>query len=230
MKQADWPGVVSLCKEALSAETKDLRVAVHLLEGLANTQGFAGLAEGLELVARLIDEAWERLNPPLAEGDVDERAAPLANMLDDPDHGLRFPRTVRAIPLLGGYGYTAWLALRTSSSPADQQAAAAAIASLTLSKAQELDRQIGDCQKELKTLLAACDRRMGAEAPSLSSVAAALDDCRRVAAQELQRLAQGAPSADGELSATGPERHPLAQRRLYAARPRSRRAARARTP
>jgi type VI secretion system protein ImpA len=44
---------------------------------------------------------------------------------------------------------------------------------------------------------------MGAESPSLSTVAAALDDCRRVAAQELQRLAPGsAPTADGAPAAT----------------------------
>ena len=126
LKQANWPGLVALCEEALANETKDLRVAVHLLEGLANTQGFAGVAEGLDLLSRLLADAWERLNPPLADGDLDERAAPLANMLDDPDHGLRFPLTIRAIPLIGGLGYTQWLALRASSAANDQQTAAAA--------------------------------------------------------------------------------------------------------
>jgi type VI secretion system protein ImpA len=202
LKQADWPGVVRRCEEALSAETKDLRVAVYLLEGLANTRGFAGLAEGLEILARLIGEAWDRLNPPLADGDLDERAAPLANMLDDSDHGLRFPLTIRAIPLIGGLGYTQWLTLRASSAANDQQTAAAALNSLKLEAVQELDRQIAACQANLKTLLATCDQRMGAEAPSLSTVAAALDDCRRVAAQELQRLAPG--SAPTATTASGP--------------------------
>lgn len=208
LKQANWPGLVALCEEALATETKDLRVAVHLLEGLANTQGFAGVAEGLDLLARLLDEAWERLNPPLADGDLDERAAPLANMLDDPDHGLRFPLTIRAIPLIGGLGYTQWLALRSSSATNDQQTAAAALNSLTLEAARELDRQIAACQANLKALLAICDRRMGSESPSLSTVAAALDDCRRVAAQELQRLAPGStPTSDGataNTAASGP--------------------------
>lgn len=194
LKQADWPGVVALCEEALATETKDLRIAVHLLEGLAHTQGFAGVARGFELLQRLLDEAWDRLNPPLDSDGVDERAAPLANMLDDPDHGLRFPLTIRAIPLIGGLGYTQWLALRASSVPADQQAAATAINSLTLAQAQDLDRQLAACQQSLSAVLAVCDQRMAAEAPSLSTVAAALADCRRVVAQELQRLAPGTAS------------------------------------
>ena len=200
LKQADWPGVVSLCEEALATETKDLRVAVHLLEGLANTQGFAGVAAGFDLLTRLLDEAWDRLNPPLEGGDIDERAAPLANMLDDPDHGLRFPLTLRKIPLISGLGYTQWMAQRASTVPLDQQAVAAALNNLSAERVQELDQQLAACQTNLKALLAICDKQMGAEAPSLSAVSAALADCRRVVAQEQQRLSPAAApaAADGE--------------------------------
>src|SRR4051794_20926074 len=63
LKVADWPGVVEQCAELLRHRTKDLRVAGWLADALARTQGFAGLADGLMLCARLCEEHWEGLHP-----------------------------------------------------------------------------------------------------------------------------------------------------------------------
>ena len=107
LKQADWPGLVQACRDALVGEAKDLRIACHLVEGLVKTEGFAGLRDGLALIGQMIDECWDRLNPRDHDGDLASAAELLANMLDDSHRGIRFPISVRLIPLVWLPGGTA---------------------------------------------------------------------------------------------------------------------------
>jgi type VI secretion system protein ImpA len=54
---------------ALFERTKDLRVATYLTHALLNLDGLPGLASGLELIARLMQEYWEHVHPELDEED-----------------------------------------------------------------------------------------------------------------------------------------------------------------
>ena len=67
----DWRAV---CEQssALLAASKDLRIAVLLVRGLTETQGFEGLAGGLKLVRRLVEEQWPTLHPGLDHEDNDD--------------------------------------------------------------------------------------------------------------------------------------------------------------
>ena len=94
LKEADWPGVVRECSALLKDRTKDLRLAVWLTEALANTQGFAGLAEGYGLTARLIEQFWEGIHPLPEDGDdMEQRVGVLDWLLS------QSPRLVRAVPV-----------------------------------------------------------------------------------------------------------------------------------
>ena len=63
VKQADWGLVERLCVEALTAKTKDLRIAAWLAEAWVRQHGFAGLAPGLTLIEGLCRLYWEQLQP-----------------------------------------------------------------------------------------------------------------------------------------------------------------------
>jgi type VI secretion system protein ImpA len=76
-KVADWPGVVALCATVLTKRSKDLRVAGWWTDAVTRTQGLPGLADGLSLVARLIDERWDTLHPQIDDGDVEPRVGNL---------------------------------------------------------------------------------------------------------------------------------------------------------
>jgi type VI secretion system protein ImpA len=76
-KVADWPGVVALCATVLTKRSKDLRVAGWWTDAVTRTQGLPGLADGLSLVARLIDERWDTLHPLVDDGDVEPRVGNL---------------------------------------------------------------------------------------------------------------------------------------------------------
>src|SRR5205807_442972 len=57
--------------------TKDLQLAAWLTEALLNLEGFAGLRQGLTLCTGLVGSFWETLYPPIEDGDLELRAAPL---------------------------------------------------------------------------------------------------------------------------------------------------------
>lgn len=63
-EEPDWARVRELAIE-LFGRTKDLRVAVHLCGALLRIGGLPGLAEGLALIARLLELYWSNVHPPL---------------------------------------------------------------------------------------------------------------------------------------------------------------------
>src|SRR5215470_4675215 len=76
-KIADWPNVIKLSKEALTAKSKDLQIAAWLTEALLRREGFAGLSSGLDVLAGLVGDQWDHLFPEIDDGDAEMRAAPL---------------------------------------------------------------------------------------------------------------------------------------------------------
>ncbi len=53
----------------LAKRTRDLRIAVLLTRAAARTQGLAGYAAGLSMVARLLEQQWDGVHPRLDEAD-----------------------------------------------------------------------------------------------------------------------------------------------------------------
>lgn len=59
----DWKGVTRNCVEILSGKSKNLNAACYLTLALFNQHGWAGLADGLEIVTKLLQEDWDGLYP-----------------------------------------------------------------------------------------------------------------------------------------------------------------------
>lgn len=68
--EVKWPQVREQA-QALLARSKDLRLAVHLTRALLHTEGYGGIAQGLELIRRLLEVHWEAVHPGLDEEDRD---------------------------------------------------------------------------------------------------------------------------------------------------------------
>ena len=90
----------ALAIEALSAETKDLHIAVWLAEALTRLDGFDGLCRALDLIRELIARFWDTVYPLAEDGDEEVRAAPLVRLT-----GRSFSRTMEQIPVTRD-GYT----------------------------------------------------------------------------------------------------------------------------
>lgn len=61
----DWPHIERLSTTLLETVGKDVLVASYLAHALLNTRGLPGLADGLRILADLLQTWWEQLHPPL---------------------------------------------------------------------------------------------------------------------------------------------------------------------
>jgi type VI secretion system ImpA family protein len=77
LKRADWNGVMVAAMDALETRSKDLQLAVWLLEAWLHLHGVAGVVRGLELLRGLSELYWEDLYPRPEGGDLEYRLAPL---------------------------------------------------------------------------------------------------------------------------------------------------------
>ncbi len=77
LKRADWPRIAQVCLLAIESRSKDIQIAAWLLEAWTHLHGFAGLREGLHLVAELCDTYWDELHPAIRDGDLEYRLAPI---------------------------------------------------------------------------------------------------------------------------------------------------------
>ena len=104
LKVADYPLVIKLASEAIATKSKDVQVAAWLTEALLNAQGYAGLADGLNLIRGIVENFWEGAWPELDDGDSEMRAAPI----DWVGQYLAIP--AKRVPLInGGHNYLKYL-------------------------------------------------------------------------------------------------------------------------
>ncbi|MET0383307.1 MAG: type VI secretion system protein TssA [Burkholderiaceae bacterium] len=85
-EEPNWRKVGAMATELLG-KTKDLRVAAWLTRAELANRGLPGLADGLKLIATLVENFWETVYPPLDRDEGDdpiERLNVLANLSPDP--------------------------------------------------------------------------------------------------------------------------------------------------
>lgn len=109
LKRADWEKVRTLCVDALENRTKDVQIAVWLLEALLHEHGFAGVREGLKLIVALCEGFWDVLHPQIDDGDFEERLSPFVWVNEKLAYSLKFlritaPSTLDAHP----YNFADW--------------------------------------------------------------------------------------------------------------------------
>ncbi|WP_292933634.1 type VI secretion system protein TssA [Noviherbaspirillum sp.] len=187
LKQADWPAVIACCTDLLRTRSKDLRLAAWLTEGLVKTAGLRGLADGIELHARLMERFGLDIHPQGDEGDQEMRIGTL-NWLN-----LRMSELVRQIPLTrakeGQYSLNDYVAARQLQAQRQRNAEAAENAEegATLEK---LSSAAGKTEKSLyrqwmddasrgrdalMQLATAADRQFGVDGPSFTQLRDGID-------------------------------------------------------
>jgi type VI secretion system protein ImpA len=108
LKRADWDTVQTLCATALATRSKDLQLAVWLLEAWIQLDGFSGAAKGLTLLHGLSECYWDGLYPPL-DADLTARLAPIRWINDKLSRRLRLlPLTHPSIQGVPAYSLAHW--------------------------------------------------------------------------------------------------------------------------
>ena len=202
IKTSDWGKVIAIAVEALSKKSKDLQIAVWLMEAFIHTEGFGGLGAGLKIILGFLKDYWENLYPPIEEGDLEFRAAPLQFLND------KLWPAIKEIPLTDsnaapGYSWLKWQESREVGSEADTLGRSGSVdenkrkrrdeliaegklsaeefdaAAARTSKAyyQPLVEDLTLCRETFKQLDQLVDEKFGSQAPILSDFGGALEDC-----------------------------------------------------
>ena len=197
-RKADWPKIIALARDILTTTSKDLLTAARLTEALTQVHAFAGLRDGLRLLRLLIEQCWDRLNPPLeSEDDLDMRAGPF-HWLDDPDRGARFPNTVRNVALVdGAAGALSWVDWRRSqdgNGAVTREDFEKAIRQTRAERCLSAAENLAQSSAELAQLVQLLGAKMGPAAPALTGLRQAIDDCRTLL-QQILKIQNPEPSA-----------------------------------
>lgn len=78
LKEADWKFVAKQCAALIEKRSKDLQLAVWLVEASARTAGLRGLGDSLLLAAMLCERYWDGMYPLLDDGGIEQRIGNLA--------------------------------------------------------------------------------------------------------------------------------------------------------
>jgi type VI secretion system protein ImpA len=210
-RQPDWEDIIALATQVLRESSKDLTVAARLTEAWTKQDGYAGLADGLQLLRRLLEECWDRLHPAIDDGDLEVRAGPF-NWLGEDDRGACFPHTLRAVPLFEGehglrYTLHDWKKVQEGKRDVRREDYERAINHASREHCQGLVDGLNRSAEELTRLLAVLDARLGGSAPSLTDVRAALAEALVLANHALSLKAAPARTE----AATGPSAAPVEQ-------------------
>ena len=96
LKIADYPLVIKLAGDAVAAKSKDLQLAVWLIEAHVRREGFGILPDCFKFLHDLTDQFWDSLFPEIEDGDLELRAGPLEWV------GEKFDPCLRGLPIASG--------------------------------------------------------------------------------------------------------------------------------
>ena len=202
----DWRSVLQQA-EALFDRTLDLRVGVLLARAGLNTGGLAGLADGLHVMRRLLENHWDTVYPVLdADDDNDPtiRVNTVANLADE--NGLL--KDLQLMPIVSARmaGRFSLRDVRIANgdiqAPADEDAVDSTIVNAAFMEA-DLDEMIEHASRTVEALEhaqaidAAFNERVGAaNGPDLQALFTHLDEINRIYSTNLNARGVGV-EADG---------------------------------
>src|SRR5580698_8709823 len=64
LKAADLPAVIKLSSDVLAKRSKDLQIAVWLVDAQVRKEGFGTLAPAFQFLRDLLEQFWDTLYPP----------------------------------------------------------------------------------------------------------------------------------------------------------------------
>ena len=202
-RNVDWQGIILRCTEILTGTSKDLGVALRLLEALTKKYGYPGARDGFRLLKEMHIQCWDRMypvpDPEYGEG-MEVRAIPF-EWINDPEMGARFPGTILDVPALK-YGSTTYSVrdfertvrpdkMDTPPIPLDQ------LKHLKLAN-PALMEDLAECLAEATALEAVLTEKLEKQAPGLAAKEA-LQNCQEV----LKRFAGAAPASQAVANGDG---------------------------
>jgi type VI secretion system protein ImpA len=192
LKTADYGLVIKLGGEVVAKRSKDLQIAVWLVEAHIRREGLPVVGAAFKFIHELLEQFWDTLYPEIEDGDVELRAGPLDWL------GSKLDTAIRQAPITSnGLSYFSHKESRLVGFEAD---AADSMDKLEARNArinegkltgEQFDEAVdatpmgfygttlsavNDALAETQSLLEFCDQRFGDEAPGFSNTRKGLED------------------------------------------------------
>ncbi len=211
IKTSDWAAVIKTSVDALTTRTKDLQIAAWLTEALVKTKGFEGLNTGLVIINGLLDQYWDTVYPLIEDGDMEFRAGPFEFLNDKLWSALKdIPLTDPA--KTPGYSWLSWQDSRKVGTEKDilnqfgdvdekkrraredliaegkipAEEFDAAVAATSKAFYEKVEGCLNTCLAEFDKMDGLVDEKFGKEAPRLSEMRAAIQDCEQLISRILK--------------------------------------------
>ena len=191
LKVSDHAQVVKLTAEALATKSKDLQLAVWMVESIVRREGFAVLPGCFKFLHDLTDQFWDSLFPEIEDGDLELRAGPLEWV------GSKFEVCLRDLPITSdglswfkykesrAVGYETDAATDSKLKIRNDLLADGKISAEAFDQSvddsprsfyENLQAYIGTSVEQLSQLGDLCDAKFGSDSPSLLKTRAALEE------------------------------------------------------
>lgn len=202
LKAANWPEVIKVCSKLLRDTTKDLRLVAWMTEALVHTQGYYGLAQGYDLLAKLIEQYWDTIYPEAEDGDYEQRMSSLVWLLSQ---SVRWVNTIAIVGSeRGGYSLMDFTVARSQRSADTRSPNLEQLEQARLATPKDFYQKLWDdvnaATAALANLREVAQRLSADQSPSFSATADALQS----AVSTIQRFAEdaGVASQPKEMDAT----------------------------
>jgi type VI secretion system protein ImpA len=73
MRRADWNTVYELASSSIKERSKDIQLAVWMMEAQLMRVGFASIAPSVYLIEEMLAQYWDNIHPQMDEGDSEHR-------------------------------------------------------------------------------------------------------------------------------------------------------------
>lgn len=194
LRRPDWARVTAMAAPALALQSKDLQLAVWLLQAQLHDTGLDALAPGFCLMQQLCARYWETLYPPAPDGDNAARAN-LFHWLNE-----KLLRDVRLLPLArdehgNEFGWADWeqaqrnTTLQIHADEQDGPSTAAFLAALRATPPASHAAMLADlaaARDSLEALAASLPQHFGDAAPGLGALGALLQKMHAMLAAQPQ--------------------------------------------
>jgi type VI secretion system protein ImpA len=196
--RADWVRYRDLLVNALVTRTKDLEIALFLLEANARAESFAGIRDGLWMLGNLITLfARDGLHPQPEDGDFELQFGKL-DWLND-----KFPDVICELPLTfrpddqKNYSLNYHRESRRLNGMISGNEFEDAVASGTTEAYKELQSSVQQACVELKKLKQVAEDSYGGDVVSFVTIQETLEECLAVVENVLRKRA---PQGNGKIS------------------------------
>lgn len=191
-KKAQWLDVKKKCGSLLRTRTKDLQIAMWLLEALIALDGFSGLNDGITLINALCEKFWDEIHPQINNGNYAARMSPFYFLTEKVlDRILLIPLTAPTDGMSAIFTLSDWISsqynmrvkVKGSINPKDLQKS---VLSTPIDFIDSIKTKLETIIPNVRKLDALISEHCPNDAPSFRAVYEMLDDVQRTNTKNLE--------------------------------------------